>query len=95
MDATSELVKSHHPKIYSRDLIDALFKLPYCRIATLVEHGIAKRQTAAVYLDTLTQSGVLNELKLGRDKLFVNWRYSDLLYGDDDDSEPNPGPTSR
>ena len=45
---------------------------PHCRIANLVEADIAKRQTASVYLKQLTEIGVLKEMKVGRDKLFIH-----------------------
>ena len=74
--------------MYSRELVELIFELPYCRIGNLVERGIAKRQTASLYLSALAEIGVLNELKFGRDKLFVNWKYSDLLGDDEHDFEP-------
>jgi Fic family protein len=74
--------------IHSRPLIDAIFAQPYCRIAHLTERGIAKRQTASVYLKELVRLGVLQEKKFGRDKLFVNRRYIDLLASDGHDFEP-------
>jgi len=40
-----------------------LFKQPYCRIANVVDAGLAKRQTASVYLKSLAEIGVLRELK--------------------------------
>lgn len=32
------------------ELVSLIFELPYCRISNLTEAGIAKRQTASVYL---------------------------------------------
>src|SRR5690606_23404965 len=65
-------VRARAPKIYSRELIDVIFSQPYCRIHNLVDAAIAQRQTAAVYLATLADIGVLRALKVGRDKLFVH-----------------------
>lgn len=79
MEATIEHARTHAPKIYTRELIDAIFAQPYCRIGNLVDRGIAKRETASVYLKTLAGIGVFEELKAGREKLFVNRRYLDLL----------------
>lgn len=45
----------------------------------VVEAGIAERQTAAVYLKKLVAAGVLNEVKVGREKLFTNPRLMRLL----------------
>jgi Fic family protein len=71
-DTTAERVRDNLPKIYSRELIDEVFTQPYCRIDNLVRRGIAKRQTASRYLKLLAQMGVLEERKIGREKLFVN-----------------------
>lgn len=90
MHSTATLILHERPKIYSRELLELIFELPYCRIANLVERDIAKRQTAAEYLAALTEIGVLGSVKIGRDKLFVNRKYSDLL-GDGADA-PDPGP---
>ena len=83
IDHTAEAVKRKLPKIYSRELIDALFVQPYCRIESIVDAGVAKRQTASVYLKALAESGILDEKKFGRDKLFVHTRFLRLLTRDD------------
>jgi Fic family protein len=77
--ATTAHVRETHSKLYSHELIQVLFQQPYCRIADLVEAGIAGRQTAAVYLQKLTQAGLLEEVGAGRTKLFVNWRLRRML----------------
>ena len=45
---------------------------PYTKIAFLVEAGIAKRQTASRYLQTLAAMGVLREEQVGREKYYIN-----------------------
>ncbi len=72
LDETAATMKARAPKIYSRELVDVIFAQPYCRIADVVEAGIARRQSASTYLRTLTEIGVLEERKVGRDKLFIN-----------------------
>lgn len=76
---TVEHVRTAAPKIYSRELVDLLFEQPYCRIANLVEAGIAGRQAASRYLQALVASGLLREQEAGREKLFVNGRLLTLL----------------
>ncbi len=83
MQHTSHYVQKQLPKTYSRDLVEALFKHPYCRINNLVSAGLAKRQTASVYLKQLTNIGVLQEVKSGRETLFVHRRYIELLTGEE------------
>jgi Fic family protein len=81
------VARSQNLPLHSRSLIDVIFAQPYCRIGHLVERGIAKRQTASVYLQELVRLGVLQERKYGRDKLFVHRRYIDLLASDAHDFE--------
>ena len=76
-------VKQAAPKIYSRELVDLIFDLPYCRINNLVDRDIAGRQAASSYLKLLVEIGVLEERTIGRDKLFVHPKLMQLLTRDD------------
>ncbi len=82
---TADYVRERLPAIYSRELVELIFAQPCCRIANLVEVGIAKRQTASVYLKELQAIGVLCEQKAGRDKLFLHTRLLQLLGNDDNE----------
>ena len=59
-----------------------MFVRPYCRIAHVVEAGLAKRQTASTYLKQLTAIGILREHKLGRERIFLNPAFIELLKSD-------------
>lgn len=83
MEHTGEFVQEQLPKTYSWELVEVLFKQPYCRIGNLVDAGIAKRQTASVYLKQLCDIGVLQEVKSGRETLFVHPKYIELLTGEE------------
>lgn len=83
MQHTSQFVQRQLPKVYSFELVEALFRQPYCRINNLVSAGVAKRQTASVYLKQLTDIGVLREVKSGRETLFVHPKYIELLTGEE------------
>ena len=83
MQHTSQFVQAQLPKTYTWELVEALFKQPYCRINNLVSTGIAKRQTASVYLKQLCEIGVLREYKSGRETLFVHPKYIELLTGEE------------
>jgi Fic family protein len=63
-------------------LLDLIFVQPYCRIANVVDAGIAYRQTAANYLKELCEIGMLEETKVGREKLFIHPRFLQLLTAD-------------
>ncbi|MDJ0700588.1 MAG: Fic family protein [Woeseiaceae bacterium] len=83
MEHTAEFMQENVPKIYSWELNEVLFKQPYCRIGNLVDAGIAKRQTASVYLKQLCELGILKEIKSGRENIFVHPKYIELLTGEE------------
>lgn len=85
---TTDHVRRQLPKIYSRELVDIVFEQPCCRIANLVETGIAERQAASRYLKALASAAVLREQSFGREKLFVHPKLMALLARDDNNFEP-------
>ncbi len=88
---TVKLVQgSSASSIYSRELVEQFFVQPYCRIANLVDSGIAKRQTASAYLKQLCDIGVLQEHNLGREKLFLHPKFLILLTQDNNKFAPYP-----
>ncbi len=87
---TIDYVKQKAPKIYSRELVDLIFDLPYCRIQNLVEKNIAGRQAASRYLKQLVEIGLLEERTVGREKLFIHPKLMDLLTRDDNTVTPYP-----
>ena len=79
LDQTAANMRRKMPKIYSRELTELVFVYPYCRVSDVVGAGIAKRQTASVYLKALTAEGILKEIKAGREKLYINPQLLALL----------------
>ncbi|KQW46695.1 MULTISPECIES: protein adenylyltransferase Fic [unclassified Roseateles] len=82
LDVTTERMRQEAPQVYSRELAELVFERPYCRIAHVTNAGLAKRQTASVYLKQLADIGILREHKVGREKIFVNPAFVDLLKQD-------------
>lgn len=76
-------VRQAAPKIYSRELVDLIFDRPYCRIQNVVDKELAGRQAASRYLKQLVDIGVLQEVTLGREKLFIHPKLMTLLTRDD------------
>lgn len=72
LDQTAEKIRNELPKIYSRELAEVIFVNPYCRISDLVAAGIAKRQAASTYLQSLAEHGLLEPMKIGRESLYIN-----------------------
>lgn len=63
------------------DLLDTLFEQPYSRISNIVERCRVSRPTAAKWLRDLTASGLLEEVKAGRERFFINRRMLSILRG--------------
>ena len=93
-DGASEYIRSRRPKIYTRELIDVIFKLPYCRITNLVEANVAKRQTASDYLWQLVEIGVLAEPTTTKDKVFVHQKLLTLLTTEENNFTPYTEPSA-
>jgi Fic family protein len=66
-------------RVYSKELIELLFRQPYTKGRFLVDAGIAKRQTAADYLKNLEEIGILERHKVGKENLFLNVKLFELL----------------
>lgn len=88
MEQTTNYIREQLPKIYSYELVQLIFEQPYCRISNLVDRGIAKRQTASVYLKQLVDIGVLREVSAGKEKLFVHPKLMQLMMQDNNDISP-------
>lgn len=82
MEKTREQLRAQVPKTYSHELVDLIFAQPYCRIANVVDKGIAQRQTASKMLKELAHLKVVEEVVLGRDKVFINLALMNLLAKD-------------
>lgn len=72
MQQYKNTVRQKAPSIYSKDLLENLFKHPYTRIEFL-ENDIHKtRQTAARYLETLVEIGLLEKVRHGKHNYYIN-----------------------
>ncbi len=63
------------------EALEVIFTYPYARISTIVDRGIARRQTASRYLQRLAALGVVEQVTAGREKLYVNRRLLEVLEG--------------
>ena len=70
------------PRGVDADLLAALFEQPYLRIRTVRERCRVSRPTATKWLETLRDAGVVRELSFGRDRVFVNERFLDILFSE-------------
>lgn len=80
LDETIELGRKKLPSyMFSKELIELLFEQPYTKIQHIVDKGLAKRQTASVYLQELEDSGILKSQKVGKELLYLNTELLKLL----------------
>jgi len=80
MDETLQYVKEKLPsRVYSKDLIEIIFRQPYTKGQFLVDAGIAERKTAANYLKEIEKTGILKAQKLGKENLYLNVKLFELL----------------
>ena len=76
MESTAEEIKKKLPKIYSKDLIEILFRLPYTKRQHLIDENIGSPKTVGNYLIALEENGFLKSIRVGKEKLYLN---EDLL----------------
>ena len=78
-----ELAGSHIDTVFKRgiptDLAAVLFEKPYCRIGHVVEACNVSRPTSAKWLEELEILGVVESVKVGREKYFVNRKMLEVL----------------
>ena len=72
MNKTLALVKERAPKIYSKELIEVMYKNPSCKVQFIVNAGFVQRQTASRYLKTLESLGILSSTRVGSENYYIN-----------------------
>jgi len=81
MTETADEIKKKLPKIYSKDLLDALFRLPYTKRRHLIDAGIGTPKTVGNYLMALEENEFLTSERVGKEKLYLNRRLLTILEG--------------
>ena len=74
-----EQVKTENSKIYSADLIDALFTYPVLTPTKLAAELNMHYTTTSKYLTQLAKMGILKEATVGKYHLFLNHKLMDIL----------------
>jgi Fic family protein len=82
LETTLEVCRRELPaNVYSKELIELIFVQPYAKIGFLVDAGIAKRQTASVYLQELEKIGILQSDRRGREVIYRHQALVNILSG--------------
>jgi Fic family protein len=74
-------IKTKLPKVYSKDLVEILFRLPYTKRQHLIDENIGNPKTVGNYLQTLEENGFLKSVKVGKEKLYLNEKLLKILEG--------------
>ena len=67
------------PKVYSRELVEELFRLPYTKRNHIVSAGVGNVKTAGNYLINLEEQGFLKSMVVGKEKLYLNFKLMEIL----------------
>ena len=81
MESSANKIKTELPKVYSKDLIEILFKLPYTKRQFLIDAGLGTSKTVGNYLMSLEDYGFLKSYKVGKEKLYLNHELMKILEG--------------
>jgi Fic family protein len=79
MEETANEIKKKLPKVYSKDLIEILFRLPYTKRQHLINENIGNLKTVGNYLIALEENGFLKSEKVGKEKLYLNQKLLEIL----------------
>jgi Fic family protein len=78
-DSYKESIKAKLPKIYSADLVEALFVNPFYNQEELAKKLDIHNNTAAKYLNALLQEGFIDSFKHKTSKIYFNPKFLALL----------------
>lgn len=79
MDTTAQEIKEKLPKVYSKDLVEVIFKLPYTKRQNLIDVDLGTPKTVGNYLIALEEEGFLKSVKVGKEKLYLNLPLMNIL----------------
>lgn len=79
MNDFQQKIQADAANIYSKELLDSLFKHPYTKIKFIEDDLGVHRQTAAKYLDQLVELELLTSHKIGKSNYYINHSLFDLL----------------
>jgi Fic family protein len=78
-DEIAERARAATPGGRDAQFLAVLFEQPYCRINAVAERCDVSRQTASTWLHALVGAGLLSDVKVGRERLFVNHEFLEVL----------------
>ena len=79
LDLTILKVQTELPKIYTKELVELVFELPYSKIDYVVTKLKVERKAASRYLRELENIGIVVAQKVGRETIYINKDLIDIL----------------
>ena len=79
METTGQEIKEQLPKVYSKDLVEVIFKLPYTKRQNLIDINLGTPKTVGNYLMALEDEGFLRSVRVGKEKLYLNQKLMNIL----------------
>ncbi len=79
MNRMGTQIQKKLPRIYSKDLMETLFRLPYTKRNFLAEAGLGNLKTVGNYLKVLEDTGFLKSEQVGKEKLYLNYKLMGIL----------------
>ena len=79
MDKMAKEIRDELPNVYTKDLIEIIFKLPYTKRQNLIDAKLGTPKTVGNYLIALEDKGFLKSVKVGKEKLYLNHKLMKIL----------------
>ena len=79
MEVMATEIKERLPKVYTKELVEILFRLPYTKRQFLIDAKLGTPKTVGNYLMDLEEAGFLISEKVGKEKLYLNHRLMLIL----------------
>ncbi len=79
MKYMGEDIQKKLPKVYSKDLLEILFHLPYTKRNFVETAGLGNIKTSGNYLKSLEGKGFLKSIIIGKEKLYLNFQLMEIL----------------
>lgn len=79
MEQIATEIKETLPKVYTKELVEILFRLPYTKRQFLIDAKLGTPKTVGNYLMELEKYGFLISEKVGKEKLYLNHKLMAVL----------------
>lgn len=89
MNQYKKVLRPLFVKQYKNELLNNLFNHPYTKIEFVERDMMVSRQTASKYLDMITQTGLLQKIKMGKENYYINTKLVDLFINQSGEHKSN------